>query len=426
MDNQENEISLSQLFAVVKKSLIRGLIYVLVAVIFATAVLVLVRTFTSTHVYNATISFSTAETTTLSSLSANKANVVNKALKADGKGLDVSDEVVRNLTVSAVIPEDNEKDSSFIPTSFTVSLKNSSELKFSSGEYKSLVDNIAKEFVNQFATSSMPELSDNIIDVNSQLANEVEYLQIAYYLSDMIDDYLSNLNTFAASNSVAATFADVNGKTLNGVISDMTFLKSNIDNIKSTIATNKSGFGKLNVYLETAKTLTDAEVEKYNTINEDAKARLAAYNTTVQQITQNENGNNIYMFDDSVFVLLTEQAATASKQYAEAVKRQREITSLKTTVGDETGTQDENIANLLKSYTSTLSSSITSYKTLAKEFNNNKTLISPATVSNPANAVAESFITMKVIIITDIAVALIAYIFAFSKTFAVMKKKGEI
>ena len=286
MDNQENEMSLSQLFAVFKKSLIRSLIYVLVSVIFFTAVLVLVKTFTSTNVYNSTV-----DDTLLTSMNSYKANAVNKALKADSKSLDISDEVVKNLTVSAVIPSANEDDSSFIPTSFNVSLKSSSELKLSSGEYKSIVDNVANEFVNQFATSGMPELSKNIINVNSQLENQTEYLQIAYYFSDIIDDYILNLNSFISSNPAVASAiishknenGEVVSKSLNGIISDFTAIKSTIDLLKQNIAIYKYGFGKLNVYIGLAKDFVDAEVSKYETIKENANIRLANYNTTITE-----------------------------------------------------------------------------------------------------------------------------------------------
>lgn len=422
MDNQENGISLGQLFSVVKKSLLRGLIYVLVSVIMLTAILVLVKTFTSTNVYNATVTFSTADANALSSMNSYKANAVNKALKTDDKSLDVSDEVVKNLSVSAIIPAANEDDSSFIPTSFTVSLKSSSELNFSSGEYKSLVDNIAKEYVNQFATGSMPELYLSVADVNSQLEHNAEYLQIAFYLSDIIDDYLLNLNSFASSNTAAATFAN-NGTTLNSVISDLNFLKSSVDSLKYTIAINKYGF-KLNEYLATAEALITAEEDKYQQINTDAQAALTAYKATISDITQTEN--NVYVVDTSVFKSLSEKAEIASKQFAEATRKKTEITTLKTLVGSESGTQNEGVATSLKAYATTLSSVLTNYKKLSNEFNDNKILISAATVSKPAYSKAESFIGLKIILIADVAFALIAYVVAFSQTFAIMKKKGEL
>ena len=427
MDNQENELSLSQLFDVFKKSLIRGLIYVLVTIITATAVLVLVKTFSSTNVYSANISFSKTDDTTLSSLNSYKANVVNKAITADGKSLDISDEIIGNLSVSAVIPEDKEKDSSFTPTSFTVSLKTDSGLNLSSGEYKSLVDNIAKEFVNKFATSSMPELSENVVDVNAQLQNNVEYLQIAYYLSDIIDNYLEDLNSFASSNSATAAFV-VNGTTLNGIISDLIALKSSIDNIKYTIAIKKYTFGNLDVYLDTAEVSTDAEVAKYTTICEGIETLFEKYNTSIENLTKDENGSNVYLFDVSPLADLVETAKSNLKLLGIATAKNKAIKSLKEafTSSQETAAQNEGVATLLKSSATTLTYALASYKALATEFNDNKTAISPATVSKPAYSVAESFINIKIILIADVAFALIAYLFAFSQTFTIMKKKGQL
>lgn len=425
MDTQENELSLSQLFDVFKKSLIRGLIYVLVTIITATAVLVLVKTFSSTNVYSANISFSKTDETTLSTLTSYKANAVNKAIAADGKSLDISDEIIANLAVSAIIPEDKEKDSSFTPTSFTVSLKTDSDLKLSSGEYKSLVDNIAKEFVNQFAASSMPELSENVINVGAQLENNVEYLQIAYYLSDIIDDYLINLESFAASNSAAAVFAASNGKTLNGVISDLKFLKSYIDSLKSTIVIGKKGLGNLNAYIAVAKIAADAKFSECESVYNAAKASLEAYKSTVEEMTKDNNGNNVYMFDDS-FTTLAETANLAAKQLGAAKYKQAEIDGFVEKIGDAAGTSDENVAAQLTASATTLSTAFATYKSLASEFNDNKTVISSATVSKPAYSVAESFINIKIILIADVAFALIAYLFAFSQTFTIMKKKGQL
>ena len=447
MDNQENGISLGQLFSVVKKNLMRGLIYVLASVILATTVLVVIRAFTSKNVYNATISFSTTDETILSSMNSFKANAVNKALKADNKSLDLSDEIAENLSVSAIIPKDNEEDSSFIPTSFTVSLKSNSSLDLSSGEYKSLVDNIAKEYVNQFAAKGMPELSKSTINVNSQLENQIEHLQIAYYISDTINDYLVSLESFAKSNPVAANATisyknesnQIVSKSLNGIIADFSLIKSSIDSLKETIAIKNCGFN-LKDYIDGAKTSIDAEVEAYKTLNDDAQKALNNYKSTVsgqQDLNLDTTDNNTYFIDNSVYIIdnsvyetLVRRADDASKKYLNAQIKQAEITKLIEFLNKNTANIDDNvkqnIENNLVNSANNLSNTLKTYESIAKEFNDNKTIISDAKVSKPAYATSESFINAKIILIADVAIALIAYIVAFSQTFAVMKKKGEL
>ena len=447
MDNQDNGISLGQLFSVVKKSFKRGLIYVIVSVIVLSAVLVLIKTFTSKSVYNATISFSTTDETILSSMNSFKANAVNKALSTDGKGLDISDEVVKNLSVSAVIPEEKEKDSAFTPTSFTVSLKNSSELDLSSGEYKSLVDNIAKEYVNQFAAKGMPELSKSTINVNSQLENQIEHLQIAYYISDTINDYLVSLESYAKSNPavVDATIFYKNesnqivSKSLNGIIADFSLIKSSIDSLKETIAIKNCGFN-LKDYIDGAKTSIDAEVEAYKTLNDDAQKALNNYKSTVsgQQDLNLDKiddktyfiDNSVYIIDNSVYETLVRRADDASKKYLNAQIKQAEITKLIEFLNKNTANIDDNvkqnIENNLVNSANNLSNTLKTYESIAKEFNDNKTIISDAKVSKPAYATSESFINTKIILIADVAALLIAYMVAFSQTFAIMKRKGEL
>lgn len=446
MDNQENGISLGQLFSVIKKNLMRGLIYVLASVILATTVLVVIRAFTSKSVYNATISFSTTDETILSSMNSFKANAVNKALKADNKSLDLSDEIAKNLSVSAIIPKDNEEDSSFIPTSFTVSLKNSSELDLSSGEYKSLVDNIAKEYVNQFAAKGMPELSKSTINVNSQLENQIEHLQIAYYISDTINDYLVSLESFAKSNPVAANATifyknesnQIVSKSLNGIIADFSLIKSSIDSLKETIAIKNCGFN-LKDYITAADTAITKEVSAYKTLNDDAQKALNNYKSTVSgqqdlnlDTTDNKTyfiDNSVYIIDNSVYETLVRRADDASKKYLNAQIKQAEITKLKEFIDDNTANIDDNvkqnIENNLVNSANNLSNTLKTYESIAKEFNDNKTIISDAKVSKPAYATSESFISTKIIVAADVAILLIAYLISFAQTYAKLKKIKE-
>lgn len=424
MNDQENGITLGQLLSVFKKNLIRGIVYVVVCVLVMSAVLIMVKTFSSINVYKSTISFSNVKPNNLSSMNFNKANVVNKALVSDGKSIDLSNSVIRNLTISSIVPADLSDNESFVSSSFTVSLKSSPELKFSSEEYKSLVDNIAKEYVNQFATSSMPEIY-NLIDVNSQLESGEEYLQITFYLSNIIDNYLSNLNSFISLNPAAVNFTESeSGKNINEIISDFTLIKNAVDNLKSYVALNKFGKGNLNEYLAAAQVFAVSEVAEHQKIYDASIASINAYKSAVESITKDNNGNNIYIFDDTVLTVLSEQAATAAKQLGAASKKQAEIDKFVEIVGTATGTEEPAVVERLNSLGAYLSSTVSKYLSLSKEFNNNKTSISQATETNPAHAESESFITTKILLVADVAVAVVAYIVSLSQTYTKMKKKG--
>ena len=428
MGNQENGISLGQLFSIFKKSLVRGLIYILVSVICVTAVLVLVQSFTSTNSYQSTITFSAANNTLLSSMNLNKSKMVNKALVDSGKSLDLSDNVVKNLSITAVVPESaNTEDKSFIPTSFNVSLKNASELKLTPAEYTSLLDGISKSYVNQFAANDMPELSDDLIDVDALLTNNNEYIQIAYAITDVIDNYyLSSINSFIAENQKIDEFTDATGKKLSNVIIEFNYVKDTVNALKYNIISNKYGKGNLSSYLDTAKSMADVEVAKYKKIYDGAKAVLDTYQATVQNITQNTNGNNVYHFDDTGFLTLSKNTLAASEKYAESTRKQAEFEGFVTSVGGATGTQNTATENSLKASAQSLNNALSSYKTLSQEFNNDKTSIPPAAVTPPAAQIKENPISTKVIIIADVAVLLIAFFVAFGQTYSVMKKKGQL
>ena len=286
------------------------------------------------------------------------------------------------------------------------------------------MDNIAKEYVNQFATSSMPEIY-KLVDVASQLSSGEEYIQIAFYLSNIIDDYLSNLNTFVALNPTATSFSDSeSGKNINEIISDFTLIKNSVDNLKSYVALNKFGKGNLNGYLVAAQISAVSEVAERQKVYDASVASINAYKSSVESINKDNNGNNVYIFDDTVLTTLSEQAATAAKQLGAASKKQAEIDKFVEIVGTATGTEEPAVVERLNSLGSNLSSTVSKYLSLSKEFNNNKTLISQATVSNPAHAESESFVTTKILLVADVAVAVVAYIVSFSQTFARMKRKG--
>ena len=126
--NMENEITLAQLFGVVKKSFKRAIIYVLASAILLGCILLAVRAIVAKDVYTTTISFSQTDENALSKLNSNKANMVNKALAkqfTDGSALDYAEEITNNLTITAIVPEKNEEDEDFIPTKFTISLNKS-------------------------------------------------------------------------------------------------------------------------------------------------------------------------------------------------------------------------------------------------------------------------------------------------------------
>ena len=396
----------------------------LVALIFATSALVLVRAFTSTNVYNATITFSSADEQTLSSLDANKANVVSAALESNNKPIDLSVKIADNLSVTAVVPAGNKDDTSFIPNSFIVSLKTIPGFNFSSEEYKALVGCIATEYVNQFAYGTLPEIFQNTIDVETQLENKIEYLEIAYYLSDIIDDYFANLNSIRYTYPKAADFL-YNGKSLNSIISDFSFIRSTIDNLKKTIASNRYGFGHLESYL--IMTLNDAiaQKENYQTRYDAAKLALENYKSSVESIAKDDSGSTVYQFNNS-YTILANNLYSYGEQLGAAKYREARLQEFKNNLKAGDDQTDDNTEQTLISASNSLKNTLDAYNEFSDFFNRNKVKISSAAVSNPAHSVTESFINMKLILITDLAVALIAYLFSFSKTYTVMKKKGEL
>lgn len=422
--NNDNEITLGQLFRVVKKSFKRAIIYILITLIVATAALLTLRSFVSTRAYASALSFATADENALSVMNRNKSNVVNLALTKNDKDLSLQDIITENLTVSAIVPGNLENTEDFVPTTFVISLKSTSEIKLSGNEYKSIVDAVTNEYMNLFAASTLPS---SVIDNYSmpEENSDIEYFQIADELLDNTNLFYSTLTSYLSANSELSSYRNVNnGKTPQDILNELGALNEKIESLQTMIIIERHEKGNLENVIDTLLNNATAKEASYTQQLESAKEAISNFPnfTIVVDGSTPVDASAQAMYD--AYLSLQQDVKTYTELASQMTERKTTLTYYQTLLGSTPATDNSTIQGQLTSYNDSLSGIIKDYRTIASEYNESAYLTSKAKVVNPAHSYTDSFIDVTLIGIVLVAVALIAYLAAFSQTYSAIKKNN--
>lgn len=428
MSNQNKDITFGQLFGVFKKSLKRGLIYILVTAIVATAVLLSVKAFTDTKVYSTSITFSEVSENMLPRLNANKSVIVNKALEKTGKPIGDSLDVTNNLSVSAVEINSESAGTDYIPTSFNLTLKPTGELGYTSSEYKELLDNIANEYAVYF---SQRELQTVALNVSTSLLSSIEYIDRVFTLSAVTEDYIELLEEYLADFDELGDFtSDTSRKTVKDVIASLYLCNTQLGIIKDVIVANKieKSTNGLLTGLNSEKQKRDMSVAALTSQKDVVDTAIVNYKEILTNVKKDDNGNNQYFYDDSGYLALVQQSVALAGKLENANKAVAIITNDISNIGSITDTPDNEIVEKTKidinAAYEQINSSVSDYNVLAKEYNSSQQKSSVARQINPSHSELEGVIGVKLIVVVLVAALLIAYIVAYSQTYAKMKANG--
>ena len=434
LDNAEGGLTVTQFMHVVKKSLKRGLIYVLASLIVVAAVLLTVKACTSYRISTSTISFAEANKNTLSDLNEKKSTVVNKALSniyRDGtKALELSNGIVSNLSVTAVVPDNVNKTDAYVATSYILSLTNDKSLNLTKNDYNAVLDEIAKEFINAFALNSLENVS-LVYNIDDEIIMN-EYFQVADDLYDIVNNYYGHLKNAVSTKASAGDFTSVStGKSINGTIEELSSTLKNINNLKNLIITDRVETGKLESYLNERKSEANGDVRKYEAAMNAAKTALDKYAEmhSPSSSTVDKNGNNVYVYDDTTMIALTNNYMQAASLHAEANSKAAKIDGYIASISGKTKSENAELIQYVKDKLKAIYEDAqrvsNDYKKIAAEYNNNLYLVSKATVTNPAHAYTDSPISNKITVLALVAVALVAYCVAFTQTYVREKKNFD-
>ena len=428
MSNQNKDITFGQLFGVFKKSLKRGLIYILITAIVATAVLLSVKAFTDTKVYSTSITFSEVSENMLPRLNANKSVIINKALEKTGKPIGDSLDVTNNLSVSAVEINSENADSNYIPTSFNLTLKPTNELGYTSSEYKELLDNIANEYALYF---SQRELQTVALNVSTSLLSSIEYIDRVFTLSSVAEDYIEILENYLADFDELGDFtSDTSRKTVKDVIATLYLCNTQLGLIKDVIVANKieKSTNGLLTELNSEKQKRDMSVDALTSQKDVVDTAIVNYKEILTNVKKDDNGNNQYFYDDSGYLALVQQSVALAGKIESAKKAVAIITNDISNIGSITDTPDNELVektkiDIITAYEQ-INSCVNDYNVLAEEYNASQQKSSVAKQINPAHSALEGVIGVKLIVVVLVAALLIAYIVAYSQTYVKLKANG--
>lgn len=427
MENQSKEITIGQLFGVVKKSLKRGLLYVLITAVILATVMVTVKSFTETKVFTTTVSFSNTSESMLSKLNSNKASAINNALKNANKyDADTSETVLTNFSVAG--KDTNAENKEYVPDTFVLSLKADKNLSFSDTEYKNVLDNIAEEYKKTFIKKDVQTLSFNY---STQMIDSYEYLQQVMDLSEIVSSFISQIKNEIKYFVDFGAFATAESKNVNDILSSLNATNTSLESLKNIVVLNKieRDDGSLRNYITLNKTLYGNKEASLTNLLVELNKSLDAYGAVIKTVTNKDvNGTNTIVYNDENFIELVKEKNETAQELSNVTEKLETFTSYETNIGTITNDSIKNtvIGNngLIKTNFDAIQSAVNDYNVLTKAYNETQLDASTLTRLDGAHTSTENSISTKMVILVVVVACFIAYIVAFSQTFAIQKANG--
>ncbi len=312
-----------------------------------------------------------------------------------------------------------------MPKTFTLSLKKSGKLKLTGSEYKNLLDEIANEYKKAFAAIFFPSISFGSYDENSSS----EYFTLADELNESVKGAYEILSEYITRNPSLAAFVSADGtSSAQTVLNDLSMVARKLSGLLDEIVISgaEKSEGALKNQLNLSAARATAEAEMYAARYNEANANLTAFMNTIKEIETSTDGVTVIKYDNSEFLRLYNEFSEMSKLKNTAEERNAVISgylaNLSETPASETKTAE--ISKALSGLFTKSADVIENYRSLAKEYNETAYLAEEVSVKYPARTTDDSPVSVKMIVVLMVAVAIIAYISAFSKTYGICKRIG--
>lgn len=444
---EENELTLSQLFTILKKSALKILVYALSAIIFVTAALVTVRAFTDKRSYTVTLTLTEADASTNKLLN-DRANGVLTSVLNDKYGASAREylsALKANFTITPYVPDnlDSTTAATYIPTQYTLSLEENKDLKLSANAYQSILNAVA----DNYKTNFVPTLTANMFSSSIPYDYDIDTYLTYFDISEVADDLFSQAQTLSESLDAsiegvpesAKTYKcatkDANGntvtKSVSELVADMSNVINRINRSRNHIADKK--LGSLD-YIEQELKRANIQVTVLQGVYESAKADLKHYAENKlggSNATLDDNGNIILITGDETYFKMYNDVQDKQKSLAVAISYRDELTIRKEALEATSGTalpEDEiaaltaNVKSELKTCHALMKLLTTQYKDVSTAYNNYK--FGENYVScTVATKTSENPLSVMVLVIIDLAVFIVAVIVACCQTNSKMKSR---
>ncbi len=428
MTNNDTELTLSLLCKLIKKSLVKILVFALSAVIILSAVLVTVRCFTASFLTEGSITISASDATTSKILTDNKNSALTKVL-SDQFGPDADKYLAslsKRLTVTPVTAESKDKEVA-VPTQFNVTLSEDKSLKLSKKVYVSIVNSVQSELIRTYVSQVSANLIDPVIGFEFETFENVTSGAIVLRSGNKLISSAKlvrsamNAALYAAPDSVK-TYKDASGKSLTQIYESVNQIIGKIESIRDNLIDYSLVDGAYvdQVIAEMQASLT-AEEAKLAT----AKTSLEKY-AEMRKTTVGGTGSVIIPENDEGYISLARtvnnyQANCSALQSSIAVMQSKKNNMGAITAPDGYTVQTANTA--LTECAGALKTAVSQYESVAKAYNETGS-VAENYIAN-AKHVPEYVVSTLMIVLLDVAAAIIAIIVACGQTFDRMKKAGE-
>lgn len=451
MDYQTEDgvITFEQIWRVVKKSLARAAIYVVVCAILSFAVMFTVRTVTLVNTYSAKITFSLSDETIKSTLDGYRATATNKAISevfgSSDDATEIYEEVLKTLTITAYIPEENEDDTSYVATTFTVSFEEVGISGVSAAQQTSLIENICSELIEYYSEINSTDSLSETLAWGYTVNYNIEYMDILSELSTRLSTLKttmsSNISANVAVNSKFATYkstaADSNRRTAYEILAQIDNIEYTVSNLKDNVynggITNTDATLNGDAYCIAKLVSLQNEYDELETVAAAYETQLANLGSVIQGSTSSSSssstGSTIISVDISEYTNLSLKLIEVQTDMASIAKQKTEIETLQKNIATNSANNAANMAiteSTIDDIIEAVTSLIEEYNDLVAEFEEQVMPSTYASVSKSAAAYGESVITIALLIIIVIAAVVIAYAVAFGQTWSAMRKAGTL
>ena len=434
----EKELTLKDIFNIIKKGWVRIIVYILVAALIASAVLVTIYTSNKQVEYTTNVRFNNSNLASgvsewgtdfdYSSI-VKSVEVVNAALVECGYEGEMLDELSKWVTKNIKVVANEEKNDlgEIIVNNgnLNIVLKKSNELRLIDSDYKAIVDEIARQSIIYIRNKYSYQIDfANVSSLDYTSTNYVKVYEILYkeyvQLNSILDSILSIDSSFR-STQTKQSFQDIKNR--------INFVSSDINSLVSYFTQN--AVKNTENQREDEVSYIDRKVAEYTVQIDNLESSITKLGTII------DSSKPVIVAGENVV-----QFGLSSEDYYDLIKQykamQEELIQLKTekqtwealqvsysgVIITETSKQAL-VKAMISDIQTELSSIYDDMSIEVEEYNKEALLINAIKIEAPAQKISQSVLSASIIIILEFVIIVLAAIVAMVVTNSKMKAKGE-
>ena len=423
--NQENGITFSEIFSVLKKGWVLLVILLLVCLLCTTTILVGIREYMSTTNYETKITFTSASisnedsfnpSTKVNSL-VKSSKIVAQALTNCGYTTSQQQEMLKKGLVANLNAYTSESmtgtDGVAYPYVVVLSLKKDNNIKLSKGQSSALIEELTKLVIAELIDEYKIEM--NFSQISKIDFNQYNYLQ-AYEKINIANNQMKTMLN-AIDDSISNY--EVNGISMKTCGEDLAAIKSELSNLKLKLKKNAiTNSNALTTELDYATQQAQYYSDKATALN----ARIVEYATLLENIKPTITGITGTVSTEAInsYYKLVDKYIDLQDEYAEASEAAAEWIELQTNYSGTTSI-DETIKDSFDSYVLEYNAIYEKLNTIITTYNEDTYSSNLVGETESVKTKNESPVSAVIIILCEIVVIALCLVF----TYVIEKKKTK-